>query len=230
MNDQPDELTRQIDRLVDGELSTSEKQTLVSYLDTQPILWRRCALAFLEAQAWSGDLVAPCDELAPVLPKQTAAQKLHSMVMLSLAMAASFALALGLSQWWQSQSVTTPQDGPPTIVQSPPQETPPVEEVAAHPLPEEVLENITLLIDDPDGGPPREMNVPVQQGEFDPQRLLAIDEDAPWAVQVEKQLRNTGHELHRERHLVPVWLDDGRRVVLPVEDIRIVPISVQNFQ
>ena len=40
------------DRLVDGELSASERQQLLAALDTTDDGWRRCALAFLEAQTW----------------------------------------------------------------------------------------------------------------------------------------------------------------------------------
>jgi hypothetical protein len=41
-----------IDRLVDGELSDAERRALLLQLDAEPDGWRRCALAFLEAQCW----------------------------------------------------------------------------------------------------------------------------------------------------------------------------------
>ncbi|SIO01694.1 hypothetical protein SAMN05444166_2052 [Singulisphaera sp. GP187] len=44
---------RWIDRLVDGELEESERQRLLARLENEPGGWRRCALAFLEAQAWT---------------------------------------------------------------------------------------------------------------------------------------------------------------------------------
>ncbi len=40
------------DRLVDGELTEEERSALLTRLDDEPALWRRCALAFLEAQTW----------------------------------------------------------------------------------------------------------------------------------------------------------------------------------
>src|SRR3954453_22699968 len=43
------------DRLVDGELSTAERRELLALLDKRPEGWRKCALAFLEAQAWKKD-------------------------------------------------------------------------------------------------------------------------------------------------------------------------------
>ena len=44
------------DRLADGELSLEETRSLLRSLDERPDGWRRCALAFLEAQAWSQEL------------------------------------------------------------------------------------------------------------------------------------------------------------------------------
>ena len=40
------------DRLVDDELSEEERRELLGRLDDEPGGWRRCALAFLEAQCW----------------------------------------------------------------------------------------------------------------------------------------------------------------------------------
>ena len=40
------------DLLVDGELSDIERRQLLAGLDDEPGGWRRCALAFLEDQAW----------------------------------------------------------------------------------------------------------------------------------------------------------------------------------
>lgn len=45
-----------LDRLVDGELSRDEYRALLESLDREPDGWRRCALAFLEAQAWQREL------------------------------------------------------------------------------------------------------------------------------------------------------------------------------
>ena len=44
------------DRLVDGELSGGERRALLESLDARPQGWRRCALAFLEAQSWRKEL------------------------------------------------------------------------------------------------------------------------------------------------------------------------------
>src|SRR5262245_40719061 len=45
-----------IDRLVDGELTGDERRQLLQSFDKRPEGWRRCALAFLEAQSWREEL------------------------------------------------------------------------------------------------------------------------------------------------------------------------------
>ncbi len=42
-----------IDRIVDGELSPAELRAALDRLDREPDGWKRCSLAFLEAQCWS---------------------------------------------------------------------------------------------------------------------------------------------------------------------------------
>jgi hypothetical protein len=52
----PDDEARLLDLLVDGELDEARRAALLLRCEQQPDLWRRCALAFLEAQAWRGEL------------------------------------------------------------------------------------------------------------------------------------------------------------------------------
>jgi hypothetical protein len=40
-----------IDRLVTGDLEEAERMELLAWLDAEPVRWRQCGLAFLEAQA-----------------------------------------------------------------------------------------------------------------------------------------------------------------------------------
>lgn len=56
---QPGGVTEErLDRLVDGELSREEYRELLESLAREPDGWRRCALAFLEAQAWQREFPA----------------------------------------------------------------------------------------------------------------------------------------------------------------------------
>ena len=47
-----------LDRLVDGELTPDEYRIAIRTLEQQPDGWKRCALAFLESQAWRSSLAA----------------------------------------------------------------------------------------------------------------------------------------------------------------------------
>ena len=62
---------RLLDRLVDGELGEVERRELLLRLENEPGGWRRCALAFLEAQTWReaiGPLAIPTQAAArPVM-------------------------------------------------------------------------------------------------------------------------------------------------------------------
>ena len=53
MNDQHENYplidSRQLDRLVDGELSDDDRRRLIETLERQPDKWRDCACAFLES-------------------------------------------------------------------------------------------------------------------------------------------------------------------------------------
>ena len=42
-----------IDRMVDGGMTPDELRKSIERLDATPEGWRRCALAFLEAQSWA---------------------------------------------------------------------------------------------------------------------------------------------------------------------------------
>src|SRR4051812_17074918 len=68
-NSAMDEMNQQIDKLVDGELNDGEMRELLLALEAQPEGWRRCALAFVEAQTLRRDLAgiasAPREEQEP---------------------------------------------------------------------------------------------------------------------------------------------------------------------
>ena len=51
-----EDASRVLDRLVDGELSQTDRRMLLAALDDEPEGWRRCALAFLENQSWRWQL------------------------------------------------------------------------------------------------------------------------------------------------------------------------------
>ena len=89
-----------LDRLVDGELSDEEYRQAVASLDERPDGWRRCALAFLEAQALRrelGELAACSQQRQPgtAIPPATARCRL-SMWPAAAVAASLLAFALGV--------------------------------------------------------------------------------------------------------------------------------------
>lgn len=56
-----------LDRLVEGELTESQRREVLLRLEAQPDGWRRCALAFLEARSWR-QAFAPLAQEAQVEP------------------------------------------------------------------------------------------------------------------------------------------------------------------
>ena len=92
---------RTLDLLVDGELSPAARRELLIQLDRVPDGWRRCALAFLEAQSWReefGSLSCPAAS-RPIAPAvRPAGRRYLTRRNLGTAAAmASFLLALVLS-------------------------------------------------------------------------------------------------------------------------------------
>ena len=74
------------DRLVDEELSEEERRELLGQLDDEPGGWRRCAIAFLEAQCWRqalGEMPSRRDSLtrcsADTGPQRMRARRPRSM-------------------------------------------------------------------------------------------------------------------------------------------------------
>jgi len=47
------QMASQVDRLVCGELDEPARQILLAWLEADPVRWRVCGVAFLEAQVWS---------------------------------------------------------------------------------------------------------------------------------------------------------------------------------
>ncbi len=95
---------RFIDRIVDGELTPAELRAAIDFLDREPDGWKRCTLAFLEAQCWRESFRAigqpapssvECLSLspAPAVRSRTVMRRrwLHGSIAAGLA-AASFAM------------------------------------------------------------------------------------------------------------------------------------------
>lgn len=231
MNPALDPLQVQLDRLVDGELSPAEYRALLLALDADPQGWKRCATAFLEAQALRSELPTLCDEGLPSTdapaassptPDCTPARAPRWKTALGWvgALAAGFLLALPLGPWltrWTGKPKAQPvaqHDGP--VAPSPDKAS-----LASSPRAREPLGNVSLVA----GG--REVQVP----------LFALDDRAEslWSEQALPDellefLRAQGHQVQHLPQVVPMELDDGRQVLLPIDRYRIEPVHYRLVQ
>lgn len=87
-------LMQDMDRLVDGELSPLDRQNLLKRLDNEPDGWRRCALAFLEDQAFREGLKPVAQEVpaALTLPKSQPRSRRRDRLMTAAAVLLAFTL------------------------------------------------------------------------------------------------------------------------------------------
>ena len=218
------------DRLVDGELSRDEYDQLLSSLDEKPGGWRRCALAFLEAQALRKELLPPAGETVdfPVtFPKHSSNRLPGARLRLSLAVAAIILLAfgLGLTQrgWWPEseevvlsnpQLVDHQQDRPPDIGREQPGVSMWVSDHSVR------NGEVRAVADGLDGVVPSN----TQDGIWKRDARSGIPE------RISEMFERLGHDVQRRIRYVPVELSDSRQMLIPIEDVEIVPVSQESFQ
>jgi hypothetical protein len=234
---------RMLDRLVDGELTREEYAALLRSLEQAPDGWRRCATAFLEAQAWQRELgvlqreTDASKETASTHQATVRPREHYGVWPLLVAVAASFLVAFGLGtffrSWWApGGSSTTP------IVQESPQPGSP-EAVAVIPAPPssvvrtpEPSGNVTLVVDQGNGAgkvEPWEVDVPVYELSPENAKWLAR-QHAQIPAEVRRALQRLGHDVRWDQQFVPLEHEDGRQVVVPVERFEITPVGRHRYQ
>lgn len=225
MNDSSENIDdRQLDRLVDGELSPEEYREVLSQLDQMPNGWRRCAHAFLESQALGQSLPmvmqttpsCPQTELAPSAEKSSTHHGTASFRRMETlaAMAASVAIAFGLG-WYISgmENTTVDAPGPGGYAQNVPDPIgPPDAPVHTVQKPQFVYVNQW------DGNQGGGMPIPIDHNkQYDPKATW----DASWGMSPEQlqKLKDSGQPFQTKNRLIPVSLENGERVVVPVQDV-----------
>jgi len=222
---------RLVDRLVDGELDAAERRSLVAMLDESPHGWRQCALAFFEAQAWRHDLqgvVVPCavvqrraDDGAPAGRRSRRRLRRAS----GMATVVVVAFVAGWLAHPDRERIdrnagdavvsvgSVPKDDPSAVAESGSESEP-----AGPPTPPAVRLAGVFQFEVQDHGRSRTVAIPVLEGPaVDPGWLLA----QPPAIQAStvKDLERRGHRVEAHRELLTVNLKDGRKLILPVEEV-----------
>jgi anti-sigma factor RsiW len=184
-----------IDRLVDGSLPEAERRALLLRLDTQPDGWRRCALAFLEDQAWREALAPLAEPVASVsmLPNPGAAATTSKPARIArrwTAAAASLLAAFALG--WTVKHVEPPN------------------------VPRELARELT-----PSPTIPSETVLPEAIAVAEEKR--AAPEQSPSSLYVDalvKTLQQKGYSAERETTNITMKFQDGKERKIPAQEIR----------
>lgn len=216
----------QLDRLVDGELTEADRRELLLQLEHEPEGWRRCALAFLEAQCWTEELtsVARAPERSGAEPATTFAPsrasvrpagsrwsswRQHAATALTLGACFLIALALGtgLRGWSGGHGPGTSQVQ--RVIDSIPL-------AAARPADQWQL--VTLAAESP-SGVRQTVNLPAVPRDSVDEDVLRQSVVLPPAVQ--RAFEQAGRRVQQQRQIVPVQLDSGHRLMVPVNQVEI---------
>lgn len=216
-----------LDRLVDGELSTEEQRELLTRLESEPDGWRRCATAFLEAQAWTAALSETAPPPAPASPNllkqkstrrgRTAGSNWFSVAVVIIA---AFGLGVSSNRWadW-SDLGTRPGAG---VVRSGQADANDSDDAVPR-------DSITLVVDGEDGQP-QELELPVVEM---PQEHRWFDRQSAsnQAQFIHDQLRRAGRQVTvRNQYWAPIETEEGERIVVPIEQWELAPVSHRDFQ
>jgi hypothetical protein len=211
-----------LDRLVDGELSEADRRELLLQLEHEPEGWRRCALAFLEAQCWEQELTlvarAPEHSAAPTVaasqalaqPAAPASQRStwRQYVATTLAVGACFLIAMALGTMFRGGH------GPGTSQV----------EVATRSFPLSTTQSanpwqvVTLAAQSP-SGEKETVNIPAVPRDAVDENSLQQSVVLPPGVQ--RAFEQAGHRVLQRRQIVRVQIDSGHWLMVPVNQVEI---------
>jgi hypothetical protein len=221
------------DRLVDDEMNEEERRELLGRLDDEPGGWRRCALAFLESQCWRQVLGETRDrrdslaavlqstakpvDAAPTVPCEPAPRNLWlGRAKVLSAMAASFLAALWLGTAAQRNWSDHRGNGPSPMIAANQQVRPSMTPIESHASPANPWHMVAVSA--PSVG--RQLQVPaVERDNVDEQWRKSVPPAIPDNVM--QALARTGHQIEQQREYMPVPLQDGRQLVVPVDRVNV---------
>jgi hypothetical protein len=222
-----------LDRLVDGELSAEHRRAFLAAMEHSEGGWRRCALAFLEAQSWRSEFKQLVDLPqraqfalpAKIVGRRTQRLEILRRVSFVAVPLAAFLAGLVIGQKGELPS-PVPSNRPHQIAGQVPtggvDQRPATEEnyPEVNPIKGDVL---TLWVHD-EQGQPQTVEVPLLDADtLDSQLGTTFRSGIP--QQVCEKLADHGFQVESRRHYAPLWIEDGISLIVPVEDTKIVPAS-----
>jgi hypothetical protein len=232
-----------LDRIVEGELSPAEWRTALDRLEREPDGWKRCALAFLEAQCWR-DSFRAMESHAPTVTDGSSLPRAPSPLRSGrwplgwrrVAMAAGIA-ALFFALGWRAHPDRAPRRGPgesPALatVKPPPHtdvaetgdlpdsiERPsgPTRDVLSQPAPTPPVVTVGRFRVGPSEDGPA---VPILAGPGIDEQWVR-NQPSPLTEHQQALLEQHGFQVDRRRRLISGTLADGRRVTVPVDQVQL---------
>lgn len=205
-----------IQRLVDGQLNRDQTRQLLQTAQTQPELWREIAVAYVEDQIFASqsrqfahqELGVPRKALPRAARRSWSPAASRWGVHLSTA--AMLLVAIGLGFLLGRNELMPPagrsaSDSPNRMAQSPPSSS---------------TSPYVLQLVDNQGVPIPEAAYPVFTEE-EAQRLGYRRKPLEIPPSLQNQFRKAGWELEPETKIVEYELDDGRRLALPLRNIKL---------
>jgi hypothetical protein len=195
-----------LQRAIDDELEPPELRQLVAACDAEPACWRSLALAFLEEQAIAGacrrearEGAAPTGAPGPRGSSRSAGSRGALAAALVLAAAAA-GFGFGLGRSWD-----LPGGGEPP------------HEVGAAPAAAAAL---VLQVGPSGGGPAEGLSIPLFEADGLADAVPGAGSKA-FPAAVRQDLVRQGFRVEERREILPVRLEDGRRVVVPLESYQL---------
>ncbi len=250
---------QELDRLVDGELDEQAYRDVLRKLEMEPDGWRRCALAFLERQAWERELSGWTRQEMSTPPR---AVELHAspLVVPSVNpidkttgrrhvpawmqwMAAAVVGFLVTQVSWPgrvdddrvSSRSEVASDGEANRSRRPAERPtapkPPIaknEAIRSPRTPEAPETQWTVILQDGYQTDAGDWAMPVYNSS-DGRGRASLQRGSNLPESLEAELRRAGHVVRRQRAYTPVELHDGRQLVIPWEQVEIVPVSHQGL-
>lgn len=225
-----------LDRLVDGELGLDERRELLAALDDEPSGWRRCALAFLEAQSWRWQMSRAATE--PILAQVAVRPNPHPARRRGywaglLAIAAGLFVAFALGTRFSTNGPATETlaihegkapEGPETRDIARPDSSAAANELAgaddeAAESPDVPWQTVTLTpLGDDGSGDPFQLRVTKDTSAEKPPATSAR---SALSTLLSGLFEQQGWRVNRQQRYVPIDLSDGRRLVVPIEEVEL---------
>lgn len=241
------ELSRRLDRLVDGEMSRADEAQILAQLDTIPEGWKRLALSFVEARRWGSALkenawpsldvvceratmTRPAESVVTPAPKPAPNRTGRWTFVAALSISLLFGAAggLGLAKWRAAQREDLGR-GSVAGSAKPGEGSQKATKRAANPQSIPVDETLTVLVgsSSPDQAQPVDLPlVPVSQ--IDPDWIDGSEPVIP--TRVREKWEQQGRTIQVSRRLYPVQMNDGRRVVIPIDEVEVLPATTASVQ